>query len=661
VGRLVGGLLGLGACLGPAAGRAEVLPRHLPVIEAIEFTGSDLHKGDKLFFSDKELLEQMLLRMPSWLHPLRPTPQYQRNVFPKELRRLENYYRRHGFGGVHARLDSVIVLPGGDASDPDEVRLRIHIREGPRTILREVRYSPQDVFSLEELRRATPIAEKDAYPFGGPQRGRVTRALRLAYATLGYLQVSVTDSTIVAADSTEAVLILNLAPGPQFHIANVHITGQDDTRQELIERELRFKAGDVYSYARLVESQENLYTTTLFRSVVIEETNIDVQAKSVDLVVRVIERKNGYVEGSVGFGRRDEYEARVVGRWGHRNIGGWGHSAELSSTLAYNIEKAGSNFLIDERLRYVHRHIFGPSTRLVPEVAYSVDRRIEDVTLQRTSADMQLFWKGGRYTTNSLGIFTGFTITTLEEEESVDDFLETQAVGASVSRNSADNPFDPRRGDFRAVSVAHSGFWGDNHLNRVTGTYARYVPYKNWVLAFEVRAGWVEAFGPSREGEAADIGIQGVPFEFLFQAGGNTTVRGFDNNSLGSPITVTSFGDGSSGAAVVDTVAVHAGTVLLLGNLELRARIPLPPLRKTKLQWVFFMDAGNVWFDIHKLLSARFGPRYSEDYTALSDMRYSYGFGLRYPTPVGPIRADLGFPLKDFGKGKFHLGLGHTF
>lgn len=646
-------LLGLGL---PAA--AQTLPRGLPLIDEIQFTGHELFKGDKLFFSDHELRQQMLLQLPSWRHPLRPPPPYQRNLFPKELRRIENFYRRHGFGGVQARLDTVIVL---STSQPEHVALRVHIREGPRTVLREVRYSPQDVFTLEELRRATPIKAGDAYPFGGPQRGRVTRALRLAYAARGFLMVSVSDSSTVAADSSEAALILNIKPGPRFRVAHVKIEGNKETREDVIRRELRFKEDEVYSYTRILESQQNLYNTTLFRSVVIDETHIDLEAKTVDLLVQVLERKARYVEGSVGVGRRDEYEARVVGRWGHRNVGGRGHALELSSTFAYNLEKAHDNFFVDERLRYVHRRflssILGPDTRLVPELAYSFDRRIEDVTLQRTAFDTQLFWKQGRFTTLSAGVFAAFTTTTLEK---TDDFLETRALTASVTRNSSDNLFNPKRGELRVLSASRAGFWGDNHFTRLTGTYARYTPFKGWVLAFDLRAGWVESFGPSREDAAADIGIRGVPFEFLFQAGGNTTVRGFDNNSLGAPVTVTSVGTGTA-QAVVDTVAVRAGTVFLISNIELRMPVPLPLLRRSKLNWVLFMDAGNVWRDIHELEASRFGPRFSEPYAGAGDLRYSYGFGLRYATPFGPIRIDLGFPLKDFGRRKLHLGLGHTF
>ncbi|MFQ5601500.1 MAG: outer membrane protein assembly factor, partial [Candidatus Krumholzibacteriia bacterium] len=603
-------------------------------------------------FDDSKLREQMLLKFPSLLHPLRQRPRYQRNVFPKEMRRIEAFYLRQGFGGACVWLDSVMVVQ----ASTNMVRLRLRVREGLRTILRDVRYSPQQVMSLQELRRVTPISRGDPYPFGAAQRGRVSRALRLAFLARGYLAVGVRDSTLLTPDSTEAVLIFKLDPGPRFKIRAVTVAGNRETNQELIRRELRVRPGEVYSYTRLRESEQNLYTTRLFRRVTIREENIVIERRAVDIAVRVMERKMSFVEGSVGFGRRDEYEARLIGRWGHRNLFGRGHALEVQSTLAYNIEKTRDNFFVDERVRYVNPHLFGTQIRLEPQAAYSIDRRIEDVELKRSRVDVQAVRKGGRFTTLSLGAFAAFTTTTLEE--STDDLLETRAFSASIQRNSSDNIFDPRRGEVRTLSVQRAGFRGDNHFSRITGSYARYLSFGRWVLALGVRTGWVESFGASREASKADIGIQGVPFEYLFQAGGNTTVRGFDNNSLGAPITTTRLSR-EGAEAVVDTTEVQAGTVLLIGNVELR--VPVPWLSRFKLGGVVFLDAGNVWSGIDEMTDAAFGIRFEEPYKSRADLRYSYGFGLRYATPFGPVRVDLGLPLKKFGQRKIHLGLGHTF
>ncbi|HZM16203.1 MAG TPA: BamA/TamA family outer membrane protein [Candidatus Krumholzibacteria bacterium] len=641
----------LGSFPPPPAG-AQVFEE--PRIERIECVGNQA-------FDDETLEAQMLLEFPSWLRPFRSKPRYRRNVFPKEMRRIEAFYRRQGFGGASVWLDSLIALskppkPGTKPRGEEKVALVLGVREGPRTLLREVRYTPQQVLSLEELRRSTPIEPGHPYPFGAAHRGHLTRALRIAYLSRGYLGVSVADSTILAADSTEAVLYFKIEPGPQYHIRNVRIAGNEQTGADVIHHELTFAPGEVYDYTRVQESEQNLYSTVLFRRVTIREESLDAPRRSVDIAVRVEERKMTFVEGSVGIGRRNNYEAHAIGRFGLRNLWGRGHALEWQSTVSYDLEQGGDNYFVEQRMRYVDRYFFGAPVRLVPQLAYSIDRRSDDVELNRVRFDLPAFWKGGRYTQLSFGPFASFTTTTLEEES--DDLLETRALTFGVSRNSTDNLFDPHRGDVRSLSLQRAGFGGDNHFNRVTGSFTRTQRLGPTVLAFGLRAGWVESFGPSREASAADIGIAGVPFEFLFQAGGNTTVRGFDNNSLGPLLTITRV-TAPGEAAVVDTFQVHAGTTLLLGNAELR--VPLPLFGLINLGSVVFLDAGNVWRDTETLGSARFGLHFDDPYAGPEDMRYSYGFGLRYGTPFGPIRVDLGFPIKRNGRRIVHLGIGHAF
>ena len=99
--------------------------------------------------------------------------------------------------------------------------------------------------------------------------------------------------------------------------------------------------------------------------------------------------------------------------------------------------------------------------------------------------------------------------------------------------------------------------------------------------------------------------------------------------------------------------------MLLIGNLELRR--PVPWFSRWNLDMALFVDAGNVWEDFGAFLDARFGPRLDRHYTSIADLRWSYGFGIRYPTPFGPIRIDLGVPMKTFGRREWHFAVGHPF
>ena len=545
---------------------ADEFDSELPSIREIEFVGNSA-------FDAKALRAQMGFEFPSLTHPLRSWPRFRRNTFGRELRELEIFYRRRGFGGASARLDSVVTLDEGRA-----VHLRVHIREGPHTRIRELRFLPQSVYSLDELRAIVPFAVGDAYPFNAAELGRATRALRLAFLTRGYLAVGVRDSTQLTADSSAAVLVYALEPGKQFTVRAVSVSGNYRTRPYVVQRELKIQPGQVYSYPLIEASKQNLYSTGLFRSVTIREEDPDPVASTVDLAVRLTERENAFVESAVGFGRRDDIEAKASAAWGHRNLWGRGQNFQARATVAYNLQLAGDHYFTQARLHYSMPHFFGTQLRWAPDLAFTIDQRQDNVHLREARFDAPLTRQFGRFTTAGVGARASLSTTTLVKEQVTDDRLQTQLVYASVTRNALDDIFNPRSGDVRALSAERAGFWGKNDFTRLSGLYSRFMPLGAGVLALSLRAGWVEAYGSSRAGSVADIGIEGVPFEYLFQAGGSSTVRGFDNYSLGTPLTVTQT-DVSSGQARVDTVNVNAGTVLFLGNLELRHPAPyLGPL-----------------------------------------------------------------------------------
>lgn len=634
---------GLGLAALPV--RAQDLQRDLPAIQSIEFQGNE-------HVSNDALLDQTLLQFPTLRHPLRPRPRFRRNAFDKVLRRIEAYYEREGYAGVDARLDSAVAIAGGNA-----VYLHVGIREGPLTLIREVRFLPQPVFTLEELRNITPMRVGDPFPFNAALRGRATRVLRLAFLGRGYLTASVHDSLLIAPDSTGVRILYNMRPGPVFTVRAVSITGNIETQQQLIRRELRFEPGETYSHARVLESQQNLYGTGLFRSVSILEQRLDIEDRTVDLSVQVTERSMAFVESSLGIGRRDVIEARATAAWGHRNLFGRGHALEVRSTLAYDLETQGNNYFAEQKVQYTQPHLFGTQVRFAPQIAFTIDKPEDDVQLRKLEFEMQPSLKTGKFTNVSGGVSAAFTSTSIDEPDVPEDQLGTRAVTTSIIRNSSDNLFNPRRGEFRTLTAQRAGFGGDNHFTRLTGALFRYRALGSMVLAVGVRAGWVESFGRSRSGDASTIGIHGVPFEFLFQGGGSSTIRGFSETSLGPGVTVRL--SDMDDIAQVDTLSQQAGTVLAIANVELRTALPL--LRRWKLDAAWFLDVGNVWEDVHAFLDAPKGPRFERSYTGTEDMRYGCGFGLRYPTPFGPVRLDMGVPLKRNGRRQFHLGLGHTF
>ena len=145
----------------------------------------------------------------------------------------------------------------------------------------------------------------------------------------------------------------------------------------------------------------------------------------------------------------------------------------------------------------------------------------------------------------------------------------------------------------------------------------------------------------------SSTGSSGIPIESRFFIGGGNSVRGYEENSLGPEV---------GGEPV-------GGQVLLLTNVELRFYIP--GLSDFNIGGVIFLDGGNVWDSITGLSLNRFNIFKDSHEIDLSDYKYSCGFGLRYYTPLGPIRVDAGFPVNkaaDINSDYWiHISLGQLF
>lgn len=143
-----------------------------------------------------------------------------------------------------------------------------------------------------------------------------------------------------------------------------------------------------------------------------------------------------------------------------------------------------------------------------------------------------------------------------------------------------------------------------------------------------------------------------MPYDDRFFAGGASTVRGYRHNSLGPQVTnedELDYLNYTSDVLLPDDPA-RGGNYELVTNLEWR--FPLPWLSRWKLASVLFLEGGNVWERAEDIrwrafrLTSEPGDPNDPASTKIWDYRWSYGTGLRLDTPIGPVRVDVGFPLK---------------
>jgi len=286
-------------------------------------------------------------------------------------------------------------------------------------------------------------------------------------------------------------------------------------------------------------------------------------------------------------------------------------------------------------------HILGTWNTFSLGAFYERDATIEPIIIM----DLGFTARVSRRFTRQSSLVAGYALERVQrlEVEEEKSRSRRRAIDLTFTRDTRDVYFNPQRGMYVTGEGRFTGGFlgGEDHLYSLVGSVQRYarVPGST-TLAYRVRGGYADAFGKSKE--------SGLPIESRFFAGGGNSVRGYRENSLG-PLT--------------DNGEPRGGRVLLLTNVELR--FPLPLLSRYHFGGAFFLDGGNVWNSPDEIGIRGFRLAADSKDTTRKDYMYGAGIGLRYYTPVGPIRLDVGFPLKQTPDMDYdywvHISLGQIF
>lgn len=607
-----------------------------------------------------ELKSILRIQEPSWLHPFAPA-RYRPDLLEAELRLLTRYYRQRGFHQVAVALDSISRDPRGRGDV-----VHISIDEGPRTYLERLEFVGAAPLSPAELGEGLVFREGRPVPADLNDLGQDLYTLRLRYWDAAHLQAAIVPELVTApTDDPErrsAVLTYRLAPGRAYTLRDVAITGNTQTRTELIRREISLKPGAPLRWSEAAAAQRRLLETALFRDVSVVPAALDTAAGTADVAVHVVERRPAYTEIGIGVGSRERVRGLLA--WGHNNLGGTGQRLALSARpyLVYEriLPAEGGkstpqfNWRLD--LLHTHPHFLGERLRLESNLYYEKQTRGTS-GLNLTSFGLAA---GSRFRTGRdlLHLVTA-------QVEIVDPALhpdapdslrlafaanqirenQTRSLNYSLLDDRRDNPFRPARGAMLTGQAELAGGFmgGDNSFLKGVTAWHLYqrLGERAGVVAARVSVGAVRPYG--------DSAGRGVPYQERFFAGGASSVRGYLEASLGPQITAASLDSLISSGTPVESPAA-GGNYLLLANIEWR--FPLPLLSRWKLGGVLFVDSGNVWERLEDIQLRGFrwrsyarGPQ-EPGATKLWDYRYSVGTGLRLDTPFGPFRFDVGFPLK---------------
>jgi outer membrane protein assembly complex protein YaeT len=569
---------------------------------------------------------------------------FSREQFDADLKRIVAFYKDRGF--PDARVTSF------DAKLNDtqtSVSITVNIDEGEPMRVERVDLAGFDALPPEHrqsLQEQLPLKTGHALDRALLQASREAALDELKDHGYPYASVRIAE----APGTTERVRVVSLTaePGPLAHFGPIEISGNSSVSENVVRRQLTYRPGQLFRQSALQESQRKLYGPELFDFANVEPLRTEDKPAEVPTRVTVTEGKHQKVNFGIGYGT--EESGRVQVDWRHVNF--------LGGARTMGVLARYSGLDRGVRLNFKEPYFFGPRNDIAlsgqswhsDEPAFKLDTNGGRATISRH------FRRGGGPVLRSRPTTT-LSFTYANERESYeisnaalndltfrDELIALgldprkgtgqgtrSAISLDGGRNTTNNLLDAKQGYVASIHLEQAGRWlaGSYDYYEVTTEARMYRSIGNrLVAAGQARLGSIDALGDPETK---------VPFFKRYFLGGATNLRGWGRfevaplSGKGLPIGGHSFFNFST---------------------ELRANV------WRSFGAVIFLDGGNVW-------SNRW------DFN-LNDMRYDIGPGLRYQTPIGPLRADLGFQLNPIpglqvnGKDearhlRFHFSIGQAF
>jgi outer membrane protein insertion porin family len=587
---------------------------------------------------------------------------YSEQLVRNSTRNLTALYQSQGFSS--AKVTSSVSKKNGN------ITVSFHVVEGPQDIVSSLRIEGADTFPQSKF---APDGLKLAP--GKPYSQKLVQADRASivahYLQAGYLTSSFRQTATVASksDPHHIVVVYRIYEGPQVHTHEVVTLGRVQTQQRLIDRDV---AGIVpkqpLTESALLTAGSQLYNHTgVFDWAEVDpERNITTQTTE-NVLVKVHEAKRNTLTYGIGFelinrggsipggtvalpnlppvglpsnfttSQATFYGPRGSIQYTRNNVRGKGES--LSATgFAGRLDQRVAGYYIDPNFRWSS---WGATTSVLAE--RNEENPIYSSQVENGSVQLQKFIDKKKH--DAFFVRYSFSQTDLTRilipalVLPQDQHVRLSTIGANLTHDTRDNPLDAKKGTLQSIELDFNDTKLGSSVNfaKLIAQAAYYRPtFHKIVWANRIQIGLAQPYSNSR-----------VPVSEAFFTGGGNSLRGFPLLSAGPQRQVQVCNSGSSTDCTFIQVPTGGNELLLLNS---EARIPLPMI-KEGLGLAVFYDGGNVFPTVgfHD-----FGSLYTNN----------VGLGLRYATPVGPVRIDLGHnlnPVPGIKSTQYFVSIGQAF
>ena len=574
--------------------------------------------------------------------------------FRRDVIRLLLLYRQSGY--MNAVIDTLVRREGRD------VYIKFRIYEGDPVRLAALEILGLDsILDVRRWKRELPLQVGDAFNRALFQASADTVVSRLK--NLGYPYADVLRNYDVDVATLRAVATLEALPGPRMRVGQVLITGADKVDTATVRRMLSVKPGGWFRQDQLYLTQRDLYGLGMFRSVnvVLADTTPPPGDSTVRVVVRVSEAPRHRVRVGAGYASLDCF--RTQAGWTAYDFLGGARSLDITGQLSKlgvgepingGFKNNVCGFLQDDptsdTLNYAATLTLRQPAFLSPShtasLAIFAERRSEfkAYTRQDVGANLAVTFNArrnvpvtlaygysvGRTTADPVVYCTRFLLCNESDQAFLANRRPFGAITISGLRNQTNSVLDPTAGGIVTASLTHSSrLVGSDTLyefNRGQLEVSRYYPVgRRGAFAWRVLGGTIL---PARRISFAGQSVRFVPPDQRFYGGGPNSVRGYARNELGPrvyfrPIQVDSSGTDTTFGSL--QASATGGNAIFVANVELRFPTPLLPER---MRVAVFADVGQVW---------------ERDDPTVRGVRFTPGVGVRFVTPLGPVRLDAAY------------------
>ena len=570
---------------------------------------------------------------------------FRQDAFERDVLVISALYYDRGYLSVQVATPRVMLTP-----DRAGIEVTITVNEGPRYKIRQLRVYEKDAEGREieplggrrQLREM--IRAKSGDWFNRAELAADLSRVQTLYRDAGYANVEAPPATDLDPDSKEVDIIVAIRRGKPVKIGRIEIKGNTKTRDKVIRREMEIYEESLFSESKLERSKRRITMLGYFERVDISTEQGD-DPEHINVNVEVQEKPTGTFQVGAGFSSIENFIATAQIQ--QQNLFGRGQSLSLQAQIS------GLRQLID--VRFFEPYLF--DTQVNASISLYDQLRVYNEFSQTSTGGSLSFGypiinpelrTSLTYTLEQNAISTQTTSTLFGTAASVSVFQRlplanlfnagiTSSIQPAITYDTRNNQLFPSDGWYfqGSAEIASKYLGSDNDFVRYRATGRFYHPITSW-LVFKMQ---------SQAGLVTSPSAQGVPIFQRFFLGGILDVRGFGLRSIGPRLPLLQTLDPNS--RPYPNGANIGGNLMYYQNIELEFTV----LEQLGVRGVLFTDLGNTWNLEPNYCTAAPAAPYLETNPCFSAesllaVRASYGFGIRWFSPLGPLRFEWGFPFK---------------